>query len=122
MYRIALLIALLSALSPSSSAQAGDPGADQVRGPGSNATSLQGCLQREGFQYSLIDDAGKSHLLIGNTRKLSHYVGHRVGLTGKSTIKTIDTTETLAASTVEEIPAFQVATAKQISNTCTSPH
>lgn len=120
MYRIVLLIALSSAISLSSHAQAGDPGADKVQGPGSNATSLTGCLQREGFQYSLVDDAGKSHLLTGNTRKLSHYVGHRVELAGKSTIKTIDTTETQAASTVEEIPAFQVATAKQVSSTCKS--
>ena len=122
MYKIALLIALLSSISLASHAQAGDPGADKVQGPGSTATSLKGCLQREGFQYSLIDDAGKSHLLTGSTHKFNHYVGHRVELTGKPTVKTIDTTEALAASTVEEIPAFQVVAAKQIANACKSPH
>lgn len=120
MHKIALLVALFFAISLPSYAQAGDPGANKVQAPG-NATSLKGCLQREGFQYSLTDDAGKSHLLTGNTHRLNHYVGHRVELTGKSTIKTIDTTESLAASTAEEIPAFQVATAKQISVTCKSP-
>ena len=122
MQKLALLIALLFAISLLSYAQAGDPGVNKVQGPDSDATSLTGCLQRNGFQYSLIDDAGKSHLLTGNTRRLDHYAGRRVQLTGKSTVKAIDTTETQAASTVDEIPAFQVVTAKQISNTCKSSH
>jgi len=44
-----------------------------------------------------------------------------VDVTGKLTVKTIDATKTLAASTVAEIPAFEVKSVKLVSKTCTLP-
>ena len=121
MRNIVLLAVVAFGLCLSLSAQAGDPGADKVQAPPNVAGTLNGCLQREGFQYTLIDQAGKSYLLTGNTGKLSHLAGHQVEITGKPTVKTIDTTQPLAASTVQEIPAFEVKSAKLVSKACSSP-
>ena len=119
MRNLAAVTVLLFLSAPAIWAQAGDPGADQVRGSANRLNVISGCLQRSGFQYTLTDNTGKSTMLTGNTGKLKHDVGHQVELTGKPTIKTIDTTETQAASTVQEIPVFQVKTAKSLSSACT---
>lgn len=118
---ILLLLLMLVVFSVAAWAKAGDPGSDKQQAPArTTASVINGCLQRSGFQYTLIDTAGKSHLLIGNTGKLGHFTGHQVAITGQPTIKTIDTTEPQAASTAEEIPAFEVKTIKLISKTCSS--
>lgn len=122
MHRVWSLLFVILTCALSVSAQAGDPGKDQVRAPANTPNTLDGCLQRDGFQYHLIDQAGKNHRLTGNTGKLSHLVGHQVEVTGQPAIKTIDTTQQFAASTVEEIPVFQVKTSKLVSETCTAPN
>ncbi len=99
-------------------AQAGDPGADTRASNASGPTRIDGCLHSSGFQYTVTDKSGKVHLLTGDTARLSHYVGHQVEITGTPTIKTIDTSEQNAASTVEEVPAFRVKSARQISKSC----
>ncbi len=114
-----MLMSLLLSCSLGLYGQAGDPGADTRAGNASAPTVIAGCLQRSGFQYTVTDKNGKSYNLTGNTGKLSHYVGHQVKITGVPTVKTIDTSEQNAASTVEEVPAFSVKSAKQISKTCT---
>jgi len=101
-------------------AQAGDPGADTRASNTSGLTKIDGCLQSSGGHYTVTDDNGKIHNLTGDTARLSHYVGHQVEITGTPTFKTIDTSEQNAASTVEEVPAFRVKSAKQVSKTCTS--
>lgn len=121
MYRVLLLLCVTLSCVLSVSAQAGDPGKDKVQAPASTPNTLDGCLQREGFQYTLVDQAGKTHRLTGKTDKLGHMAGHQVEVTGQPTIKTVDTTEQFAASSVVEIPEFEVKTSKLISKTCTSP-
>jgi hypothetical protein len=121
MRSISLLAVLLLAISLSLSAQSGDPGADKLQAPPDVPNTIHGCLQRSGFQYNLIEDSGKSLLLTGDTGKLRHLGGHQVEITGKPTVKTINTTEQWAASTVEEIPAFEVNSAKLVSKACSSP-
>lgn len=118
---LSLPFLLLFAVSLPLHAQSGDPGADKVQAPPKVPNTIHGCLQRSGFQYNLIEDSGKSLVLTGDTARLDHFGGHQVEITGKPTVKTIDTTETWAASTVEEIPAFEVKSAKLISKACTSP-
>jgi hypothetical protein len=115
MRTIPMLMSLLLSCSLGLFAQAGDPGADTRAGNASAPTMIGGCLQRSGFQYTVTDKNGKSYNLTGNTGKLSHYVGHQVEITGAPTIKTIDTSEQNAASTVQEVPAFKVKSAKQVS-------
>jgi hypothetical protein len=121
MYRVWMLLFVILIGTLLASAQAGDPGKNTVAAEPNGPNTLDGCLQREGFQYSLIDQAGKKHRLTGDTGKLGHLTGHQVEVTGQPAVKTIDTTEQFAASTVEEIPVFQVKTSKLISKTCTSP-
>jgi len=118
---IGLLAVLLLAMSISLCAQSGDSGADKLQAPPTAPNSIHGCLQRSGFQYNLIEDSGKSLVLTGDTAKLRHLGGHQVEITGKPAVKTINTTEQWAASTVEEIPAFEVNSAKLVSKTCSSP-
>ncbi len=121
MRNISLLAVLLFAMSLSLTAQSGDPGANKVQAPPNAPNAIHGCLQRSGFQYNLVEDSGKSLVLTGETGKLHHMSGHQVEITGKPTVKTINTTEQWAASTVEEIPAFEVNGAKLVSKACSSP-
>jgi len=103
-------------------AQAGNPGIDKVQTPNpSGPATIDGCLQSSGGHYTITDNNGKVHNLTGDTARLSHYVGHQVEITGKMTVKTIDTSEQNIASSVEEVPALWVKSAKQISKTCNPP-
>ena len=100
-------------------AQEGNPGADiWLPAAGTSPTTVEGCLRSSGGQYLVTDTEGTVHLLTGSTARLSPYVGHRVEITGKPTVITLDTTVIHAASTAEELPALEVKTAKEISNTC----
>ena len=56
----------------------------------------------------------------GNTAWLGRYVGREVEIDGKPTVITLDTTAAKAASTVEELPALDVKSAKELAKTCTS--
>jgi len=98
-------------------AQEGDPGADIWRAPSGQPT-VTGCLEAPSGHYTVIALGGTATRLTGNVAFLSRYVGHEVEITGKPTVITLDTTEEQAASTVEELPALDVHTAKDISKTC----
>jgi hypothetical protein len=100
-------------------AQEGDPGAD-IWLASTSPSTVDGCLRSSGGHYSLKDKDGTIHNLAGNTARLSHFVGHEVEISGKPTIRTLNTTETQIASTAEELPALEVQSAKQISETCNS--
>lgn len=63
---------------------------------------------------------GTVYNLTGNTAKLRYYIGHEVEITGKPTVKSFSTTEKDMASTVEEIPALDVKSVKELSKTCTA--
>jgi len=116
-----MLALLLFIAAPGLWAQAGAPGADTMQAPANGPNTIDGCLQVSGDHFRIVDKTGKSYLLTGSRGKLSHLVGRQVEVTGKPTIKTIDTTEAQAASTVQEIPAFEVKEVKLISKTCSSP-
>jgi hypothetical protein len=103
-------------------AQSGYPGLDawQAAGRTSSLTTVQGCLQSSGGDYTVTDNTGAIHQLQGNTARLSRYVGRQVEITGKPGLKTTDTTEKGIASSATEEPALTVEGAKQISETCSS--
>jgi len=94
------------------------PAADKKHDPESVLVSVNGCLKISVTEYIIIDDTGTEHNLIGNTAKLSHYVGHRVQIIGELTIETIDTTQTTIASSVVEVPAIRVQSGRQIGGKC----
>jgi len=109
----ALLLSICPAWLPTAS-----PASDKKQNPESVLVSLQGCLKMSVAEYVIIDDTGTEHNLIGNTAKLSHYVGHRVQIIGEPTIKSIGTTQANIASSVAEVPAIRVQSGKQIGGRC----
>ncbi len=48
----------------------------------SGQTTVQGCLDRSGTNYTLTDKSGTKYQLTGDTSKLSEHVGHEVEITG----------------------------------------
>jgi ABC-type transport system involved in cytochrome c biogenesis ATPase subunit len=98
--------------------QAQDAG--QTAGKTSGLTTIQGCLQYTNGHYRLTEDNGTTHQLQSEANKLTHHVGHEVELTGKETVRTVDTTIQGAASSVKEQPVFKVSSVKHVADTCTS--
>jgi hypothetical protein len=102
-------------------AQEGTPGLDAWVSAGSYPPTLSGCLVQWGFYYYVIGNDGTLYNLTRETSGLSHYVGHEVEVTGKPTVISLDTTVPQIASSVQELPALEVKSVKELSATCTSP-
>lgn len=98
-------------------AQEGYPGLDRWQAP-SDPPTVQGCLQNSSTHYFVIGGDGTMTRLTGDTAWLSRYVGREMEVSGKPTVITLDTTQIHAASTVEELPALDVKSAKELSKTC----
>lgn len=98
-------------------AQEGYPALDRWTGP-SDPPTVQGCLRNSATYYFVVWKDDRVTRLTGNTAWLSHYVGHEVEVRGKPTVITLDTTVTKAASTVEELPALDVRSARELAPTC----
>jgi hypothetical protein len=81
---------------------------------------IEGCLQKFGVEYILTDKNGLLHHLSGG--KLKQYVGHEVQLSGKPSVKTVDTTPPGAASSALEVPIFVVKSVKDVGATCQAAH
>jgi len=81
---------------------------------------IEGRVQRSGVEYTLAGKDGVLHHLSGGN--LKQYVGHEVQLSGKPSIKTIDTSQPGAASTAREVPIFVVKSVKDTGSTCQSVH
>lgn len=99
-------------------AQEGDPGRDVWVPTNTYPPTIGGCLRNSNLHYTVVGSDGTVYNLTGNTARLSHYVGHEVEITGKPTVKSLDTTMKNAASTVEELPALDVKSVKELSKTC----
>ncbi len=102
-------------------AQEGDPGRDVWIPANTYPPTVAGCLRSANTHYTVTAEDGTVYNLTGDTAKLSRYVGHEVEVTGKPTVKSLDTTMKEAASTVEELPALDVKSAKELSKTCSPP-
>jgi hypothetical protein len=84
-----------------------------------DATTIQGCLSRNGSYYYLTDSSGKKIRLVGYAgKKIDEHIGHTVEITGTPTVKTSDTTQQGGASTARETPVFKVGGIKHIADTC----
>lgn len=101
-------------------AQEGTPGWDSWISPDTYPATIEGCLQRAGFYYVVLGKDRTVYNLTHTAGKLGRYVGQEVEITGEPTVKSLDTTVEHAASTVQEIPALEVKTVKQVSPTCSS--
>lgn len=123
MRKTQMLILVLLIAAVGLRAQSGYPGLDKWVGPEkmSGLATVQGCLQSSGGDYTVTDNNGMIHHLQGNTARLSRYARHEVEITGKPSVRTTDTSMLNIAASAEEQPALAVESAKQISETCSSP-
>ena len=101
-------------------AQEGNPGKDVWVPTNTYPPTVDGCLRSSNLHYTVVDKDGTVYNLTGSTARLSPYVGHEVEVTGKPTVRSFSTTEKDIASTVEEIPALDVKSVKELSKTCDS--
>jgi hypothetical protein len=101
-------------------AQEGIPGADVWVPADSYPPTVKGCLRQAGFYYGVVGDNGEVYNLTGRTGGLKRLVGHQVEVTGKPTVISLDTTEIHEASSVEEVPALEVRSVKELPGPCTS--
>jgi hypothetical protein len=113
-----LTLALLISSALWLQAQEGDPGRDVWIPANTYPPTVQGCLQNSSLRYSVVAEDGTVYNLTGSTGKLRPYIGHEVEVSGKPTVKSLSTTMKEAASTVEEIPALDVKSVKELSKTC----
>src|SRR5271165_2652861 len=113
--RLAISVLLLSA-TLCLQAQEGYPALDRWQAP-SDPPTVQGCLENSATHYFVVWKDGTVTRLTGNTARLSRYVGHEMEIAGKPTVITLDTTAPKAASTVEELPALDVKSARELAKT-----
>src|SRR6266567_4418331 len=69
-------------------------GSSQTGASASGQTTVQGCLQGSGGNYTLTDKSGTTYQLQGDTSKLSPHVGHEVQITGSTTSASTATSPT----------------------------
>ena len=114
-----LMLALVLVVSaPWLQAQVGIPGREGLDSDQNYPPVISGCLERSGFYYAVVGTDGTAYDLTGSTTRLSHYVGHEVEITGKPTVVSVSTTMIHAASSVEEYPALEIKTVKELSGAC----
>jgi hypothetical protein len=75
---ILLVSAAWAAAQVNSGSSSGSPAANQD----TNRVTVQGCLEGEVGEFSLMDRLGTSYQLTGNTEKMNDNVGHTVKVTG----------------------------------------
>ena len=117
MHKILMLALLLISGAWLQALQYGSPEENKAPNP-SGPTTIQGCLQSSLGQYTLTDKDGVVHQLSGAANKLGHQVGRQIEVTGKPGMRTIDTTNAGAGSSVVEQAVFEVKIVKQIAPTC----
>jgi len=98
-------------------AQVGIPGREGLDSDQNYPPVISGCLERSGFYCAVVGNDGRAYDLTGSTTRL-HYVGHEVEITGKPTVVSVSTTMIHAASSVEEYPALEIKTVKELSGAC----
>jgi hypothetical protein len=98
-------------------AESASPSSDKSQNS-SDPTTIQGCLQSSLGQYTLTDKDGTVHQLSGAANKLGHQVGHEVELTGKTGVRTVDTTSAGAGSSAAMQWVFEVKSVKLIAARC----
>lgn len=68
--------------SSSQTGQSSSQTSSQSSSSSGNETTIQGCLNGSGGNYTLTDSSGKTWQLTGDTAKLSDHVGHTVEIKG----------------------------------------
>ena len=92
--------------------------AGQAPGKTSDVPTLQGCLQNSHNTYTLTEENGTTHQLVGALNKLGHQVGRQIEVTGKPGMRTADSTLAGGASSATEQEVFEVKTVKRLADEC----
>jgi len=92
--------------------------AGQAPGKTSDVPTLQGCLQNSHNTYTLTEENGTTHQLVGAVNKLGHQVGRQIEVTGKPGMRTADSTLAGGASSATEQEVFEVKTVKRLADEC----
>jgi hypothetical protein len=82
-----------------------------------DTVDLQGCLQRSEGKYILVDKEN-TYERLSDTSKLSKLVGHEIKVSGKRTMKTLDTTQAGTASSAVEVRFIDVKTVTDVAPNC----
>jgi hypothetical protein len=116
------LILLASAAWVQAQNQYPQTGSGQSEATASGQTTVRGCLQGSGGNYTLTDNTGTTYQLQGDTSKLAAHVGHEVQITGTAATATSSTpnatTGTPTAGSQQSMLTVQKV--KHISETCKS--
>jgi len=92
---------------------------------GSSQTSVKGCLQGSGGNFTLTDQSGTTYQLQGETSNLTDHVGHEVQITGTTSAGSGGGANTSQGSSQggsqgSSQPMLTVEKVKHISKTCKS--
>lgn len=120
MRKTVLLAVVLSIYAVSLHAQSATPSSDagQDSGKSADLTTLQGCLSHSRDVYTLTEEDGTTHQLVGAIGKLGHQIGRQVEVTGKPGIRTVDSTLVGGASSATEQQVFEVKNVKRLADAC----
>ena len=91
-----------------------------AKSSGASGTTVEGCLtsSSDNYYYYLTDSDGRRYHLSGSANSLKNYVGHQVKVTGKLSVRTIDTTQQGLESTAKEIAYLKVKSLQQVADSC----
>jgi hypothetical protein len=117
---VILAVVVLSIYAVSLHAQSATPSSDagQTSGKSAELTTLQGCLSYSHDRYTLTEEDGTTHQLVGALGKLGHQVGRQVEVTGKPGLRTVDNTLVGGASSATEQQVFEVKGVKRLADAC----
>jgi hypothetical protein len=120
MRKLAILVLVILIPAAWARAQASNPSVDPSQNSGKNSdlTTLQGCLENPNGHYTLTETNGATHQLSGAANKLGHQVNRQIEVTGKTGIKTVDSTLAGAGSSAIEQEVFEVKSVKRIADVC----
>jgi len=116
------LILLASAAWVQAQSQYPQTDSRQSEATASGHTTVQGCLQGSGGNYTVTDKNGTTYQLQGDTSKLSAHVGHEVQVTGTTAAAASTTANptTGTATSGTQQSMLTVEKVKHISETCKS--
>jgi len=117
MIRILLAFAILS-VATLAQAQQEPTGGYSQGSSGSAQRTVQGCLQGSDGSYTVTEPSGRSYSLVGDTWKLTPYIGREASISG-TTYGAGSTDSTIGAeATGNPLPILNVHGAKQVSAQC----
>ncbi len=118
MHKMAIVLLIFLVPATWAQAQSGSTDAGQSSGKNSDLTTLQGCLENPNGHYTLTETNGATHQLSGAANKLGHQVNRQIEVTGKTGMRTVDSTLAGAGSNAIEQEVFEVRSVKRIADVC----